>query len=139
MNSDNWKECERNVQLYKELNAKHIDVECGRNSYCYRTWRKPNPFTNISYDSRFHVIPVQPHVCDVIPLHIKTFQIESAKSWKTWELNLFCLLNNQGIHGGLEGVFLKVKPLSPKSDQHLFSPNNICAQLFEGWLALTQG
>ena len=33
MNSDNWKECERNVQLYKELNAKHIDVECGRNSH----------------------------------------------------------------------------------------------------------
>ena len=32
MNSDNWKECERNVQLYKELNAKHIDVERGRNS-----------------------------------------------------------------------------------------------------------
>ena len=31
MNSDNWKECERNVQLYKELNAKHIDVERGRN------------------------------------------------------------------------------------------------------------
>ena len=31
MNSDNWKECERNVQLYKELNGKHIDVECGRN------------------------------------------------------------------------------------------------------------
>ena len=41
MNSDNWKECERNVQLYKELNAKHIDTECGRNkryvfSYSFR-------------------------------------------------------------------------------------------------------
>ena len=32
MNSDNWKECERNVQLCKELNAEHIDVECGRNN-----------------------------------------------------------------------------------------------------------
>ena len=32
MNSDNWKECERNVQLYKELNTKHIDVECGGNN-----------------------------------------------------------------------------------------------------------
>ena len=31
MNSDNWKEYERNVQLFKELNTKHIDVECGRN------------------------------------------------------------------------------------------------------------
>ena len=36
------------------------------------------------------------------------------------------------MHGGLGGIFLKVKPLGPKSDQHLFSPNNICPQLFEG-------
>ena len=39
MNSDNWKECERNVQLYKELNAKHIDVERGRNIYLFLTIR----------------------------------------------------------------------------------------------------
>ena len=36
MNSDNWKECERNVQLYKELNAKHIDVERSRNTIINR-------------------------------------------------------------------------------------------------------
>ena len=35
------------------------------------------------------------------------------------------LPNNQGIHGGLGGVFPKVKPLGPKSDQDQFSHNNI--------------
>ena len=46
MNSDNWKECERNVQLYKELNAKHIDVERGRNTIINRN--KDRLFENIS-------------------------------------------------------------------------------------------
>ena len=46
MNSDNWKECERNVQLYKELNAKHIDVERGRNTIISRN--KDRLFENIS-------------------------------------------------------------------------------------------
>ena len=35
-NSDIWKECERNVQPYKGLNAKHNNVEGGRNTFYYR-------------------------------------------------------------------------------------------------------
>ena len=46
MNSDNRKECERNVQLYKELNAKHTDVERGRNTIINRN--KDRLFENIS-------------------------------------------------------------------------------------------